>query len=205
MSIKKAREDDEIQAIIDSKESLKVLSEEEAAFCSPFIKVIKVEKGKLLLREGQIARNYYSVYKGCVREYCLKDGEEITTEFYTVGESLSDDVSILKNIPTHLNWECAVDCIISVFPVEVEREMHKRFPRLETLCRIEAEKRLGGYKQTVYSYQASTPEERYENLWETRPELFNLVPLYHIASYLGVKPESLSRMRKRLQIKIKSQ
>lgn len=201
MSIRKATQEEEIQEIRDAELLLNVCSEEEAKFISEFIKVIKVKKGELLLREGQIVRNCYYIYKGCVREFCLKDGEEITTGFYTVGDNLSDDVSKLNKVPSQLNWECAVDCIVSVFPVEIEREMYKRFPRLETLCRIEAEKNLGGYKQTVNNYMASTPEERYENLRETRPELFELVPQYHIASYLGVKPESLSRIRKKLQAK----
>lgn len=201
MSIKKAKEEDEIQEIINVEEFLNGCSEEEAKFLSEFIKVIKVKKGELLLREGQIARNCYYIYKGCVREFYLKDGEEITTEFYTVGDNLSDDVSKLNNIPSQFNWVCAIDCIVSVFSVENEREMYKRFPRLETLCRIETEKQLGGYKQTVNNYRASTPEERYANLRETRPELFELVPQYHIASYLGVKPESLSRIRKKLQTK----
>ncbi|RYY24927.1 MAG: Crp/Fnr family transcriptional regulator [Chitinophagaceae bacterium] len=202
MSIKRDRADeDEIQQLLNTVDFQHALSEEEAAFFSPFMKVIKVKKGELLLRDGQIARNCYYIYKGCVREFCLKDGEEITTEFYTVGDNFSDDVSKMQNVPSQLNWECAVDCIVSVVPAEVEREMYKRFPRLEALCRIEAEKKIGGYKQTVYSYLASTPEERYENLKDNRPELFDLVPLYHIASYLGLKPESLSRMRKRLQVK----
>ncbi|MHA4846692.1 Crp/Fnr family transcriptional regulator [Flavitalea antarctica] len=203
MSIKKVREEHDIHEIVNAVDFQHVLSEEEAAFFSEFNNVIKVKKGQLLLREGQIARNCYHIYKGCVREFCLKDGEEITTEFYTVGDSISDDISKLQNIPTQLNWECAADCIVSVVPVEIEKEMYKRFPRLEALCRIEAEKKASGYKQTVYNYLASTPEERYENLRLNRPELFDLVPLYHIASYLGLKPESLSRIRKRLQIKVK--
>ena len=201
MSIKKANEQDEIQEIINAIQSQQYISIEEAEFFLKNTRIVKVKKGQFLLREWQIAKNCYYLYKGCVREFCLKDGEEITTEFYTVGDSLSDDVSKLNNVPSQFNWECAVDCIVSVVPVEIEREMYKRFPRLETLCRIEAERKLGEFKHTVNHYMASTPEERYENLRQNRPELFELVPQYHIASYLGVKPESLSRIRKKLQTK----
>ena len=201
MSMRKATQEEEIQEIRDAVAAQQFNTVEETEFFSKNIKIVMVKKGEFLLREWQIAKNCYYMYKGCVREFCLKDGEEITTEFYTVGDSLSDDVSKLNNIPSQFNWECLVDCIVSVFPVESEREMYKRFPRLETLCRIETEKQLGGYKQTVNNYRASTPEERYANLRETRPELFELVPQYHIASYLGVKPESLSRIRKKLQTK----
>ncbi|MGK2861816.1 MAG: Crp/Fnr family transcriptional regulator [Chitinophagaceae bacterium] len=201
MSLKKNKEEDEIQEIINSEVFLSTGMAEEEEFLKEFIKVIKVKKGVMLLCEGQISRNCYYLYKGCIREFYLKEGEEITTEFYTVGDNLSDDVSKLNGIPSQFNWECAADCIVSVVPVEVEKEMYRRFPRLETLCRIEAEKKLGSYKQTVNNYMASTPEERYKNLIDTRPVLFELIPQYHIASYLGVKPESLSRIRKKLQRK----
>lgn len=191
--------DQEILAIKNSDEYLAITTEEEAAFISQNIEIRKVEKGTLLLKRGQIARNCYYVYKGCIREYVLKDSEEVTTEFYTTGDNLSDDSSKLNQSPSPFTWECVVDTIVSVFPFEAELEMYKRFPRLETLCRIETEKRLGDYKLTFSKHNSSSPEERYENLLNARPEIFELVPLYHIASYLGVKPESLSRIRNRLR------
>ena len=191
--------DDEIMNILNSEEYLSFATKEEAEFIVEFTEVKKVEKGTLLLKAGKLATAWYFVYKGCIREYCLKDGEEITTEFYTAGDSLSDDASKLSKSPSLLNWECVVDSIVSVVPFEVELEMYKRFPRLETLCRIESEKKLGNFKLAVNNFNSSSPEERYDNFLKTRPELFELVPLYHIASYLGVKPESLSRIRNRIR------
>ncbi len=191
--------DDEITNVLKAKEYLHVPTKEEAEFISEFTEVKKVEKGTLLLKAGKLSTACYHVYKGCIREYCLKDGEEITTEFYTDGDSLSDDASKLSKSPSLLNWECVVDSIVCVVPFEVELEMYKRFPRLETLCRIETEKQFGNFKLAVNNYHSSSPEERYYNLLKTRPELFELVPLYNIASYLGVKPESLSRIRNRIR------
>jgi len=207
MSLKKNRKiaenvmevDDEITNVLKDKEYLHVPTKEEAEFIAEFTEVKKVEKGTLLQKAGKLATTCYHVYKGCIREYCLKDGEEITTEFYTAGDSLSDEASRWSRSPSLLNWECVVDSIVSVVPFEVELEMYKRFPRLETLCRIETEKKLGSFKLAVNNYNSSSPVERYDNLLNTRPEIFELVPLYHIASYLGVKPESLSRIRNRLR------
>jgi CRP-like cAMP-binding protein len=99
-----------------------------------------------------------------------------------------------------VNWETASECIVSVFTHEVEKEMYRRFPRLESLCRMETEKHYSSFKKSLHHYLDSSPEERYENLIETKPELFQLVPLYHIASYLGVTPESLSRIRRRMKV-----
>ncbi len=191
--------EDEIMNVINSEEYLNITTKDEAEFISTYTEIKKVEKGTILLREGRIAKTCYHIFKGCIREYFVKDGEEITTEFYTAGDSLSDDASKLNQSPSLLNWECMIDCIVSVVPYELELEIYKRFPRLETLCRIEAEKKLGDFKLAANKYHFSTPEERYYNLLKTRPEIFELVPLYHIASYLGVKPESLSRIRNRIR------
>jgi len=174
-------------------------SQEEKDFFALKIEVRKVKKGTLLLKQGQFIRASYHLFKGCIREFYYKDGEEKTVEFYTAGESLTDDSNKLTQVPSAVNWECVCDCIISVFTFEVEREMYQRFPRLESLCRKGIEKEYSQYKKAVNQYLSSSPVERYQNLLHTKPELFQLVPLYQIASYLGVKPESLSRIRNRLR------
>lgn len=195
----KLEPDYEVLEVVNSLSNSNETTQEEKDFFAGKIDVKRVKKGVFLLREGQIIRSSYHLYKGCIREYYLKDGEEKTVAFYTSGDSLSMNGDPLKEIPSSINWECMSECIISIFPFVVEREMHKRFPRLESLCRIEVEKNYSNYRSAINTYLSSSPAERYENLIKTKPELFQLVPLYHIASYLGVKPESLSRIRGRLK------
>ena len=79
--------------------------------------------------------------------------------------------------------------------------MYKRFPRFQKMCRIQPEKALHESQEKFALYMASTPQERYLHLMDTRPDLINRVPQYQLASFLGVKPESLSRIRKRLSVK----
>ena len=161
------------------------------------IKTLK--KGSLLLREGQIPQACYYVFKGCVREYYLLDGEEKTSEFYLEGDSISDDLGKIERKPSRKYWECLEDTTLSVFTHAQEEKMFHLFPRIEPLCRIETEKKLGQFRELMAFYRASSPEERYLNLLQTRPNLLNRVPQYQLASYLGVKPESLSRIRGRIQ------
>ncbi|MET4544340.1 CRP-like cAMP-binding protein [Pedobacter africanus] len=191
--------DAEVLEIMKSLVSSDYNTPEEKDFFAANIAVKRVKKGMFLLKEGEAIKASYHLFKGCVREYYYKDGEEKTVAFYTAGESLTDGGNNLNRVPSIVNWECVCECIVSVFPFEVEYEMYKRFPRLESMCRVEVEKQYSNYKSAVNQFLSSSPMERYEHLIRTRPELFQLVPLYHIASYLGIKPESLSRIRGRMR------
>ena len=77
-------------------------------------------------------------------------------------------------------------------------------PRLESIIRFELEKNAGKEHDHLSKFISSSPEERYLDLQENRPDLFNRIPQHQIASYLGIKPESLSRIRKRIILNEKS-
>ena len=190
--------DQEVLEVQKSLISSDYYIQEEQDYFAANIIVKKLKKGELIIREGQFVKNSYHLFKGCIREYYLKDGEEKTVGFYTVGDSMFNDESTAMQVPIAVSWECVCECIISFYPFVVEKEMYKRFPRLESMCRIGTSKQYADYKSEVNNFLSSDPCERYENLMKTKPEIFQLVPLYHIASYIGVKPESLSRIRNRL-------
>lgn len=80
----------------------------------------------------------------------------------------------------------------------MERITFEKFPRFETLCRLLSEQLLAGNQAQFDAFRTSTPEQRYLHLMRTRPDLLQRVPQYQLASYLGIQPQSLSRIRKRL-------
>lgn len=174
------------------------LTNEEAFVFAECIPIKTFKKGDLLLIEGQISRDSYFVIKGCVRKYYIIDGEERTTEFYVEDESVASLQSYKHRTPANHYFECVEDCRLAVLNYEKEQELFKRVPKYEALCRMSMENDFGEQQEALAKFITSSPEERYKNLLDTRQDLLQRVPQYHLASYLGVKPESLSRIRKRL-------
>ncbi|SOE23832.1 cAMP-binding domain of CRP or a regulatory subunit of cAMP-dependent protein kinases [Spirosomataceae bacterium TFI 002] len=165
---------------------------------STYIKTFK--KGTILLKEGAFSTECYFVLKGCIRSYFLKDGEEKTIEFYTEEHAVTP-TNYGKPTPSTYYLECVEDVIASVGNPELEKETFKRYPSLESLSRKIAEVIIAKNQESFTAFKTSNPEERYLNLLKTRPDLIQRIPNYQIASYLGIKPESLSRIRKRIMTK----
>lgn len=154
-------------------------------------------KGVVLLKAGAMSDESYFVLKGCLRCYYIIDDEEKTTAFYTEIEGFSPVCSI-KKTPSEYYVSCVEDSIILVSTPDMERAIFEKFPRFETLCRLLSEELLAQHQSSFDDFKNSNPEQRYLNLLHTRPDLLARVPLNQLASYLGIKPESLSRIRKRL-------
>lgn len=158
------------------------------------------KKGTVLLREGEISKESYFVLRGCVRSYFINDGEERTIEFYTEEQPVLP-ISYGKGIPSEQYLECIEDSVLTVNATEHEKEMFLKYPQFESICRIMTEVMMANFQESFVNYKITNPEERYLFLQKERPDLFQRVPQYQLASYLGIKPESLSRLRKRLKRK----
>jgi len=153
--------------------------------------------GTILLEEGKISNECFFVIKGCIRSYYLKDGEEKTTEFYTEEQAVVPS-AYGNRIPSEYYLECIADTIAGVGTPELETDMYQKFPQLESLNRALGEAIMAKYQNTFAEYKMASPEERYLTLLKNRPDLVQRAPQHQIANYLGIKPESLSRIRKRI-------
>ncbi|MFT2010106.1 Crp/Fnr family transcriptional regulator [Pontibacter sp. 13R65] len=156
-----------------------------------------VKKGTTLLEEGQKSTDGYFVLKGCIRTYYLIDGEEKTTAFYTEMEGLTPHC-VINKFPSEYYISCVEDSIITVANTEMEAEIFNKFPKFETLCRILSEELLSKQQINFDEFKISSPEQRYLHLIHKRPDLIQRVPQHQLASYLGIKPQSLSRLRARI-------
>ncbi len=184
-----------LRAIIDQ---IEMLTTEEKELIVDRVVVNRFEKGTVLLREGQISPQCYLVLEGCIREYSLKDGEEKTTAFYTEGEGTAQYIGRGKDQPSDHYLECLEDCDLMVATESMEDQIRQLVPRLDLLIQEVAKQRLEHYRTAMNAFIHSSPEERYVQLMETKPFLFHRVPHHQIASYLGMKPQSLSRIRRRV-------
>lgn len=154
-------------------------------------------KDTILLREGQLAKECFLVLKGCARSYYLFDGEERTTEFYTEYEPVIP-VSYTKNEHSEYFISCMEDCIVSVGSKESTEKFLKDWPKFAPLFAKISNDILANNQISFDTYKNLPPEKRYQKLLELKPGLVQRVPQYYLASYLGIKPQSLSRIRKRL-------
>jgi CRP-like cAMP-binding protein len=174
------------------------LNKEETKAISSQIQIRNFKTGDVLLKEGSISKVSYFNLKGCVRLYYIVNGEEKTTFFYTEEKFITSLRSLTEGIPSNHYLECIEDCTLALIPYETEKQLLRKFPKLEAFARIHLEQELANYQEMLSSYILSNPEQRYLNLLQNSPSLLQRVPLYQLASYIGVKAESLSRIRNRI-------
>lgn len=156
-----------------------------------------IKKGTVLLKEGERTKNSYFVLKGCIRTYYILDGEEKTTAFYTEMEALTPPCVISKT-PSDYYVSCLEDTILSISNSDMEIEINSKFPKFDIMCKILSEELLAKQRIDFDEFKTSSPEKRYLNLLRKRPDLLQRVPQHQLASYLGIKPQSLSRLRSRI-------
>jgi CRP-like cAMP-binding protein len=156
-----------------------------------------VKKGTTLLKEGQRSQESYFVLKGCIRVYYIKAGDEKTTAFYTEMDALTPH-SVINKTPSDYFISCVEDSILLVSDSDMEVEINGKFPKFEIMCRMLSEELLAKQQIDFDEFKTSSPEQRYLNLTQKRPDLIQRVPQHQLASYLGIKPQSLSRLRARI-------
>jgi CRP-like cAMP-binding protein len=155
------------------------------------------KKGTILLEAGQKSDQGYFVLKGCIRVYYIIEGEEKTTAFYTEMEGLTPHC-VINKAPSEYYISCVEDTILTMANPDIDAEMFSKFPKFESLCRVLSEELLAKEQLSFNTFKTSSPEKRYLNLLEKRPDLVQRVPQHQLASYLGIKPQSLSRIRARI-------
>ena len=147
---------------------------------------------------GEIAREAYFINKGMARLYFLKDGDEINANFAFESDFIASLQSFLLKAPSRQAVETIEDCELLVLNKKDLDSLTLAYPKFNIFSKAIAEWAFITLQQRAASFILDSPEERYMNMLRERPNMLEQVPQHMIASYLGVTPVSLSRIRKRI-------
>lgn len=177
------------------------IGDSDIKYAGQFCKQEKIKKGTLLSQEGEIVDKLYFMQKGCV-VICTKiNGEEKIIEFFTENDIFTDFYSYLRQVPAHSYMRVLENSfVIGVKKADFEQIL-RRSHALEHFGRKFLEERLLAGLIDFQNNAVLSNEERYLRLIRKRPKLFQRVPQYLIASYLGLTAVGLSKIRKRLSEK----
>jgi len=161
------------------------------------LQLVQLKKRELLLREGEVCRTAAYVERGCLRYFYNVAGEEHTGQFFVEGDWYTDYDSFLDQRPSTQYIQALEPTRAWLLPRAALYRLYEERPVFERFGRLMAEQAYRGSKARGAGLLNLTPTERYEQLVRTRPQLVQRVSQRLLASYLGIKPESLSRIRGR--------
>ncbi|KAB1064748.1 Crp/Fnr family transcriptional regulator [Salibacter halophilus] len=158
----------------------------------------EVPRNFTLVHESEIADELYFINSGLLRLYYNKDGEHITAYIFREHLFSTCFQSFLEGAPGNQNLESMEDCELLVLKKDKLEELYERIPKINILVRKIAEQRFINAQRILSSFILESPEQRYKKFAQHNSDLFLRIPHHIIASYLGITPVSLSRIRKRL-------
>ncbi|MBS1614439.1 MAG: Crp/Fnr family transcriptional regulator [Bacteroidetes bacterium] len=186
------------QKFKDYLSSTQLVTEEDCAFFEPYLKPKSYKAKGIFVKEGSISREIGFITQGAFRTYYILNGKEVNTCFFFENDFVVDYDSMLADTPSKYYIEAIEDSEVLLFGADVLRDAYNKSHNWERFGRLMAEQTYRMSTERVESFLFMNGEERYLKLQETYPTLFERVPLYHIASYLGIERETLSRLRRKI-------
>jgi CRP-like cAMP-binding protein len=173
----------------------------------PEVKVLfnfsRIPEKTTLLEEGDVSKYLYIVSMGCLRLFVIKeDGREVTAQFFFENQMVASMESAFTGRPGRMYLESIEETELVIIRLSDFKKITERFPGVEKFLINFLQQRLLYYTDLYTSFILNTPEERYEKLLKDNREMIERVPHHYIASYLGITPVSLSRIRSRIAKKL---
>ena len=175
-----------------------ILSDDDKSLILSSFKSIKIKKGSFFLQQGNKCKHVGYLRKGLVRYFVYKDGEESTFEFTKEGDFIADYSSFNTFNPSVQNIEAIEDCEVAIIDKKQLELLFQNIVNGNYIGRLILERRFDIIVNQLLAVYMQNSEERYLKFIQDYTSLSQRIPQYMIASYVGVKPPSLSRIRKRL-------
>lgn len=179
------------------------LGEEEFEHCFRFFKQIEIKKGAQILTQGDYCNHIYFIIEGCMKYFYVTDGEERIGQFFFENGWFTDLYSFLDRAPSKMNLGAIENSKLLSLHYDDLQTIYREVPKMERFGRLQTEYTFVNSQQRSASFLTQSPAENYQHLVNTRPKVVSRVPQYMIASYLGIQPKSLSRIRKKIAKKMK--
>ncbi|MEM6261981.1 MAG: Crp/Fnr family transcriptional regulator [Bacteroidota bacterium] len=174
-------------------------SDKERSSIREYLITRDVPKNHLLVDLGDISSEVFFINKGCVRFYYLTEaGEEITGFIFTENMFTGSHESFFSQTPSTQVLQTLEPCELVVLPYEGLQTLFDTVPKMNIFVRKLLEQRMSHAQKVVASLIMNKPEKRYTSMLELQPDLVNRIPQQVLATYLGITPVSLSRIRKRI-------
>ena len=178
------------------------LTADEQAIISSYLTTKKIRKKQYLLQEGDVCKTIAFVQKGALRAYYVdKKGSDHILQFALEGWIISDLYSFMTGEPASYNIDALEDSEVILITKAAQEEIFARVPKYETYSRMQITGAYLAMQKRVTSLLGLSLEERYLGFTNLYPNIVQRVPQHMIASYLGLTPETVSRIRKRLAAK----
>jgi CRP-like cAMP-binding protein len=186
------------QIFRDAVNKISPIGEDDWQLCEPGLSLKTLTKSAFFVEENKVYREIGFVVKGLLRAYYLVEGEEINTAFFMEGQWAKAYHSFLTQTASRQWIQALEDVELITISYKHLQHLFANSPAWERFGRIATENLYVASQLRSEMLLLEKPAERYINLAKTQPQLLERVPLYHLASYIGIKQPSLSRIRKRL-------
>ena len=196
-NISKQKKENYMNRLFEHLNSRIDISEREFDIIYQKLREVKFKKKEVIIRPNQLTTFHFFVLNGCLRSYFIDStGKEHTVSFAIEDWFIGDYVSYFGGEKTILYVECIEDCDLIKIDKDIWEQLYHEFPKLETYTRINLERSFTSSQKKTVNNLSLSAKERYISFRTTYPDIEQRVKNYHIASYLGIARESLSRIRK---------
>ena len=180
------------------------LTDNELNLIDTYFEAKNLNRKEFLLQDGKICNFIGFIAEGTIRHFHIKDGIEKTCDISFENAWVTDFQSFTHNTYCIMNLQAMEDTTMLIIQKENLYNLYNECHKYETFGRLMAEEVAHRATEIAMSLSSDKPEERFQNLLKKQPDLFQRVPQKYIANFLGISPESLSRIRSRILSKSKS-